>query len=475
MHSDAGRVGKQGLGIGLLLGGLLAALGGSARGDDWPQWLGPQRDGIWREQGIAAKLPAGDSAVRWRFTQLGGGYSGPAVAQGRVYVTDRVLAPGVQNPLNPFSKQRVVGQERVLCLDEKSGQLLWKYVYDCPYQISYPAGPRATPLVAGGRVYTLGAMGDLLCLDAASGRLLWAKNLPRDYRAPVPLWGFAASPLLDGERLICLVGGPEQVVVAFHKDTGQELWHALSAPEIGYSSPILINYGGKRQLIVWHPKAVVSLDPESGKVYWSQPFPARGQLRAGMSIATPRFADGLLFVTAFYNGSLLLRLDPQQPRAEVLWQRGGRSELPDETQALHAVMATPFLQQGYIYGVCSYGELRCLKADTGERLWMTRAPTTGGKELRWGNAFLVAHGAEFFLFNELGDLIRARLTPKGYEELDRMHLLDPTNSMARFGKEPRLVVWSHPAFANRCVFARNDRELVCVSLAAGGAGSAAGN
>jgi outer membrane protein assembly factor BamB len=125
-------------------------------------------------------------------------------------------------------------------------------------------------------------------------------------------------------------------------------------------------------------------------------------------------------------------------------------------------MATPFLDEHHIYGVCSYGQLRCLKADTGERLWGTLAATTNdGKETRWANAFLVRNGRRFFLFNEKGDLIIARLSPAGYEEISRAHLLEPTNS------DPgRAVVWSHPAFANQSIYARNDKEIVCASLAA---------
>jgi outer membrane protein assembly factor BamB len=455
------RLGRLPIHLACLL--VLAFLVGPVGADDWPQWLGPKRDGVWRETGIVKKLPADGPKVLWR-TPIKGGYSGPAVAAGRVYVLDRVLAEGSQNPEDPFNRKAIIpGSERVLCLDEKNGAILWKHEYDCPYQISYPAGPRTTPVVAGGKVYTLGAMGDLCCLDAAEGKVVWSKKLPKAYKAAVPLWGFAAHPLVDGDRLICLVGGKGSAAVAFDKDTGKEIWRALSAPEIGYAPPLLIEAGGKRQLIIWHPKAVNSLDPKTGAVYWTEPFPRRGQIKAGMTIPTPRFTGGLLLVSAFYNGAMMLKLDADQPSAKVLWQQGGRSEEPDDTEALHAVMATPFIKDGYIYGVCSYGELRCLKAGTGERVWMTRQPT-GGKVLRWANAFLVENGDRFFLFNELGDLIIARLSPKRYEEISRAHILDPTNSMAGFGG-PRLVLWSHPAFADRCMFARNDNEIVCVSLA----------
>jgi hypothetical protein len=123
-------------------------------------------------------------------------------------------------------------------------------------------------------------------------------------------------------------------------------------------------------------------------------------------------------------------------------------------------MSTPFLEDGYIYGVCSYGQLRCLKAETGERIWETFKATTTGDEVRWANVFFVKNGPRFFLFNEKGDLIIAKLNPKGYEEISRTHLLEPANRLP--GRD---VVWSHPAFANRCIYARNDKEIVCASLA----------
>ena len=135
--------------------------------------------------------------------------------------------------------------------------------------------------------------------------------------------------------------------------------------------------------------------------------------------------------------------------------------MPRTTDGLHSIMPTPSIKDGHIYGVCSYGQLRCLKADTGERVWETLKATTGDKLERWANAFLVAQGDRFFLFNEKGDLIIARLTPKGYEEISRAHILEPTNTMPG-----RPVVWSHPAFANKCIYARNDKEIVCISLAA---------
>jgi hypothetical protein len=169
-----------------------------------------------------------------------------------------------------------------------------------------------------------------------------------------------------------------------------------------------------------------------------------------------------LFVTAFYSGAMMLKLDPDKPEASVVWKGKGTGEKPGQTDAIHCVMSTPLIKDGYIYGVCSYGELRCLKADTGERVWMSLKAT--GKmekpEERWANAFLIPQGDRVFLFNEKGDLIIAKLTPAGYDEISRAHILEPTGIAAG-----RPVVWSHPAFAHKSMFARNDKEIVCVSLA----------
>jgi outer membrane protein assembly factor BamB len=170
------------LGVGYAL--FLAANGVFA--DDWPQWLGPQRDSVWRESGIVEKFPTNGPPVRWR-AKIGGGYAGPSVANGRVYVTDRQLAEGASNPANPFERGQVRGLERVLCLREADGQVLWKHEYECPYTISYAAGPRVMPQVSEGKVYTLGAEGNLFCLDAAHGKVLWSRDFKQEFGIKAPM------------------------------------------------------------------------------------------------------------------------------------------------------------------------------------------------------------------------------------------------------------------------------------------------
>jgi outer membrane protein assembly factor BamB len=421
---------------------------GSGRADDWPQWLGPQRDGVWRETGILDKFPENGPKVLWR-VKIEGGYAGPAVAGGKVYVTDRVVDDAKAVPADPMKRGEIPGKERVLCLNEADGKELWKHEYDCPYTVSYPAGPRATPLVGGGKVYTLGSEGKLFCLKADTGEVVWSHDFKKDYNIKAPIWGFAAHPLLDGQKLICMVGGEGSTVVAFDKDTGKEIWKALTAKEPGYCPPTIIEAGGKRQLLAWHAEAVNSLDPETGKLYWSQPFVAE----YGMAIATPRRLGDLLFITALHGNSMMLKLDADKPAATVLW-RG------EKNTSLSTNFVTPFAADGYVYGTDGDGgELRCVKAATGERLWETYAPV-GGKKVKIGTAFIVRNGDRFFLLGDNGVLSIAKLKPEGYEEISKTKLLEPTGEA--FG---RTVLWSHPAFADKCIFARNDKEIICVSLA----------
>jgi outer membrane protein assembly factor BamB len=426
----------------------------AAHADDWPQFLGPKRDGVWRETGIVETLPK-EPNYRWR-KPVGQGYAGPAVSDGKVFVMDFVPGKDVTLPKSGFSKRSSLsGVERVLCLDEKTGEQLWKTEYEVTYRVDYPAGPRCTPTVDGNRVYTLGTMGDLLCLDVKTGEVVWKKNFVKDYDAVVPLWGFAASPLIDGDRLICMTGGSDgRTVIAFDKKTGAEVWKSLNiSGDVGYCPPVIYLVGNSRQLIIWYPRAVAGLDPETGKRLWSEPW----AIKASLSVSMPRLAAGdKLFLTSFYNGSMLLKLGGEKP--EVVWKSKVESENPKQTTDLHSIMPTPVIKDGYVYGVCSYGEFRCLKLDTGERVWQSYAPTTGAS-VRWGNAFIFPQGDRYFLFNEKGELIIAKLSPEKYEEISRLKVFEPTNEMAG-----RSVVWVQPAFANKNCYVRNDKEIVCVPL-----------
>lgn len=418
--------------------------------DDWPQWLGPNRDGIWHETGLIEKFPEKGLTAKWR-APVALGYAGPAVADGRVYLTDYVREAG--NTANdPGSRRSLNGRERVLCFDIETGKPLWEHSYVCQYNISYPSGPRSTPTVHAGKVYTLGAEGNLICLEAKDGTVIWSKDLKKEYHIDAPLWGFCGTPLIDGQKLFCLVGGAGSIVVAFDKDTGSELWKALSATEPGYCPPSMIDAGGVKQLVIWHAQSINGLNPENGQVYWTSPL----KPDYGMSIMTPQKHGDYLFASGIGNIAALLKLDSQKPAAQVVW-RG------TQNTAVFAANTTPIIDEsGILYGVdCRGGQLRAMNLETGVRLWETLAPISGTRPRQHGTAFLVRNGDRYVIFSETGDLIFAKLSAKAYDEISRMHLIDPTGEA--FGRD---VVWSYPAFANKCVFCRNDKELICVSLAA---------
>ncbi len=416
--------------------------------DDWPQWGGPQRDLVWRESGIVETLPPPDPKSgmlpRVWTAKIGSGYAGPAVANGRVFVVDRIADENL---------------ERVLCFDANSGKDVWSHPYNARYTISYPLGPRATPTVDGEHVYTLGAMGNLFCFDVANGHVVWQKNLPADCGTKIPEWGMAGAPLVDGDQLIVLAGGKQDgLVISFDKETGAERWRALDGPEPGYCPPVILEFGGRRQLIVWHPRAVVGLDPVNGKVLWQVPF----AVQAGLTISTPRKLENRLFVTSFYNGPLMIDLGADGVTPNVLWRTGPEST-ERKNNSLHSIISTPIVTKDCIYGVGSYGELRCLDTATGQIIWETHDAT--GRD-RWWNAFLVPHDDRVVICNEQGDIIFAKLSRAGYTELSRAKLIEPTQPIQR-----RMTVWSHPAFALRSVFARNDGELIRVNLDSGAAKS----
>jgi outer membrane protein assembly factor BamB len=418
---------------GLVAGALTLFWAVAAQADDWPQWRGPQRDGTWSEAGVLETLPREGLKVRWR-ASVGPGWSSPSVAQGRVFVTDSLL-------------NRPKAKERILCFDEHTGKPLWTYAYE----VSYPdwafsptqeAGPSATPLIEAGKVYSLGGNGHVLCLNTDKGELLWEQRLDKQYVIE-PLV-CRASPLIDGNLLILHAGAkPGACVIALDKTTGKEVWKAL-AESVTNSSPIIITAGGKRQLIVWTTEAVTSLDPATGKPWWRE----RLLTSNDDAVATSVFQENRLLISG-----LMLQLKPDKPAASILW--------PDRRTASERVLSntsTPILQGGYVFSARSSGHLVCLDASTGTEVWQTDK-VTGVR--RGASIHITPQGKGMFLYTDQGELIRAMLTPQGYQEVGRSSLIEPVYPFAG-----RKVAWSPPAFANRHVFVRNERELVSTSLAA---------
>lgn len=420
--------------------------------DDWPQWRGQDRLAEWHEDGIIDRFPEGGLRASWR-VPIRSGYAGPAVADGRVVVLDWQEDP---------DSRTMDGTERAVALDELTGDVLWTHEWQTSYRMlmgSYAIGPRATPTFDGPRVYVVGATGRLFCLDVETGDLIWHTDYVEDFDTSVPPWGVTSAPLVDGDRVIAIVGGePDALVVAFDKHTGTEVWRALDVvSEAGYGQPVIYEAGGARQLIVWHPSGLSALEPETGEVFWEQDWPTTD----GITIATPVMSDDYLLVSQLYHGSLMMRLSRDRPTAQLLWKGKSRSYQRGETDGLHAMTSTPVIIDDNLYGIGAWGELRGLDARTGERVWMSDEMTT---QAEYATAFFVKHDDRYFVNNDDGDLILAEFTPEGYVELDRTRLIEPT-AAPEHGPD-RLVNWVHPAYANRHVIQRNDREVVRLSLAA---------
>lgn len=411
----------------------LARLAPEGVADDWPQWRGPGRDGVWNERGLVELLPVEGVKVRWRVA-VGAGFSSPVVAEDRVYVTD-AQPDGTKT------------HERVLCFDATSGAALWTHAYE----VVYPAwaftpdqnnGPCATPSVADGRVYVLGGNGDVFCLEAATGAVAWHRDLGEEHAIETLLC--RPSPLVDGEQLIVVTGGkPGACVVALARNSGRELWRALDE-SVSNSSPIIVTAGGRRQLIVWTGQSVSALDPATGALLWREPMTTS----SNDATATPVCVGDRLLVSG-----LMFRLAADRPAATVLWP-----ENRGVTKRVLSNTSTPMFTGDLIFSAMNQGELVCLDPDTGTELWRTDQVTDrkGGASVN-----LTANGDAVWLYTNRGELIRARLSRLGYEEVSRTKVLSPTQS---FGG--RKVAWAAPAYANRRIFARSERELVCGSLEA---------
>ena len=406
--------------------------------NDWAQWMGLERKGVWHLDLQKESLQAGDLKKIWE-VPVGTGYCGPTVADGRVYLMDYVGTS--------------VKSERVLCFSALTGELIWKHEYESQYNVGYPTGPRASVLIDEGRAYSFGTMGHLYCFDAKTGKVLWHVHGGENYDLKIPVWGLSASPLVEKDLLIVQMGGyPEACLVAFDKVSGKEVWRALS-DNASYAAPIVIDQAGERVLVCWTGDNLVGLNPETGKAYWKVPFKRRKGI---INISTPVYEAPYIFLSSFWDGSMLVKLDQKAQKAELVWVRAGNNER--NTDALHCCISTPVIYNDHVYGVDSYGEFRCLELLTGDRMWTDTTLVPHG---RWANAHLIKQGEKTWAFNELGELILAKLSPEGFGDLGRVQLVKPV----QVSPNPRGGVnWSHPAFTGRRIYARSDALLVCYEL-----------
>jgi outer membrane protein assembly factor BamB len=273
--------------------------------------------------------------------------------------------------------------------------------------------------------------------------LVWEKDLAQDYQIEDTAT-LSASPLVDRDGVILQVGEePDACVVAFDTKSGKEIWRSLNETA-GQASPMIIKAGGRRQLIVWTMQSVSSLDPKTGKSFWREAFAAGNS----SAVATPVFSNNRLLVSG-----LMLKLEEKKPTASVLWPESRAA-----TRRILSGTSTPLLQGKHVYSLSPAGSLVCLEADTGRQIWETDQ-VTRQKKASSATMHMTVNGNSVFIYNELGELILTHLSPEGYKEVCRTTLLGPTYP---FGG--RKLTWAAPSFANRHVYARNEKEIICASL-----------
>ncbi len=397
---------------------LLLGLAGLSAGADWPQFLGPNRDGSSPEAGLRATLPKDGPPVVWR-KEVGEGYSGPVIAGGRAILF-----------------QRVGAEEVVACLDAATGKERWAFRYPCAYQDDFGKGngPRATPVIAGGRVYTHGADGRLHCLDLETGKKVWARSLLQEYQVPASFFGVGTSPLVEGKRVLVNVGGKQAGIVAFDADTGKELWRATD-DGASYSSPIAATIDGQRYAVFLTRQGVVLLDPADGKVRYQKRWRAR--INASVNAATPLVVGDLAFFSSSYDtGALLLKV-----------RKGGVEEVWSGDESMSNHYTTCVHRDGFLYGFHGRQEvgaiLRCVELKTGKVRWSREG---------FGCGAMVLADGRLIILTERGDLVLADATPDAYRERARAHVLDALPCRAPI------------ALADGRLYARDGARLVCWDL-----------
>lgn len=400
----------QGVAMGCFCAALLFAT--SALAAEWPQYRGPLRDGRSAES-VATTWPPGGPRKVWQ-AKLGTGYSGVVVAGGRLYT---VFGQG--------------GDELLAALDVATGKELWRLRLDSDRPDSMGAGPRSTPVVAGGRVFAVGARGKLVAADAASGAVAWKVDLVSEFGAKVPQWGISTSPLVEGDALMLDVGGRSGFsLMAFDAASGKVRWSS-QADTPGYSSPLVITVGGLSQVLFFTGTSLVSVSPVDGKSYWRIPWETSYDVNAAMPVF---IAPDLVFISSSYDkGAQVVRVKVQGQSASVepVWR----------SRVMKNHFNSSVLVDGFLYGFDD-GTLKCIEAATGTEKWKARGYGKG--------SLLVADGTLVVLSDD-GQLVFAPATPAGFTERSIFQVLN--------GK-----TWTMPTLADGRLYLRSEGELVALDV-----------
>lgn len=406
--------------------------------EDWPKWRGPRGDGTWNAPRLPDRWPDSGLKQIWSI-EIGGGYSGVIVSGNRVLTMDRRVERGPTNSADDKSPGPILSErERVLCFDRRSGNEIWAFGYPEKYgDLEYGNGPRSAPTVHGDFVLTLGTMGKLHCLSLATGRRLWSHDLIEEFGGRLPMWGYAASPLVYRATVVVAAGGKDGYsMLAFDLKSGELKWHSLS-DEAGYSWPLLVSRPDHDQMICWTPSHIRGIDATNGSPLWSVPY----EVTYGVSIATPIIHQDLVLVSGYWKGSKAIRLGAKSTDASLAWE---------DERHLRGLMSQPLYRDGFVYLLDKQYGITCFNLQTGTKRWddgntLTPRARNPQASLVWLN-----DEDRIIALNENGELVLARINPNGYSEQSRTKIIGRT--------------WAHPAFAGRFVIARSDSKLVCVEL-----------
>jgi len=396
---------------------LALGLGAQAIAADWPQILGPTRNGIYTGPPLSEAWGTAGPRVVWR-KQIGSGLSGPVVAQNRVILF-----------------HRVANTEVVEAMDAASGKTQWQYTYPTAYRddFGFDEGPRAVPVVANGMVYTFGAEGQLHAVDFATGKKVWSEDTMRRFGVPKGFFGAAGSPIVEDGRVIANIGGKNAGIVAFDAKTGKVLWTATE-DAASYSSGISATIAGRRTAVFLTRHELIGLDPAAGQVRFQRPWRARQA--ASVNAATPIVNGDSIFVSAEYGpGAGVLRFDGS--KLTDVWSS-------DDVLSNH--YATSVFSEGYLYGFHGRQEFgqsfRAVEFQTGKVRW---------SQDRFGAGSVTLAGNRLLIVRENGEMVLAAASPDGFKALTRAQILPAT-------------VRAYPAIADGMVYVRNDNTLVCLDL-----------
>lgn len=404
-----------------------------AAADDWPQWQGPERNAISKEQGLLREWTKDGPPLAWRISGLGGGDSTPAIASGRIF--------GMSNRN---------GDEVVWALSETDGSPLWTTRLGPAFQQRSPQskeGPGCTPSVDGERLYILGLGGNLACLQVRDGKLVWQRSLVSDFGGSVPTWSFRESPLVDGDKVICTPGGKDATIVAFDKLTGKTIWKSQvpGNPKAAYSSAIAIDFNGQRQYVQLTADALVGVTASDGRFLWLYD---RAASSSGINCSTPIYHNGLVFAASAYNnGGGLVRLNKNA-------NNGVTAEEVYFTKRMQNHHGGMIVFDGCLYGANggnTGGYLACLDFQTGRVLWDERR----GERLAPKGSLAFADGR---LYCRTEDSAMLLIEPNAKEYIERGRFEQPERS-----NKP---AWAHPVIANGKLYLRDQDVLLCYDIKA---------